>query len=376
MSVVAGTMTRGARNVIAGDRDVTVGAGLAQALLEFAVSKGADLTALTERSGVAPDSLRDQDDRIPLTTYLALMQAGQALCGDPALALHFGETVQLPQLSIVGLICAAAETVGEAHRQMNRYGRLMMDEGGGRFSEHLAIVRDLDGVWLEATGRAFVDHPCLIESAFARCVGGARAMFQSMPSYADRPVVHAVHFVHQAPAYLAEYERVFRTPLVFGADRNAIQIDEAFLAARMPPSNRYLFGVLSDRAQALLESLEESTTTRGRVEGRLLPLLHTGEASMERIAGELGLSRQTLFRKLKAEGVTYEQTLDELRHQLAVHYLSGRRVSVSETAYLVGFSEPAAFSRAFKRWTGSSPRHIRASTAPGDRRGARRSPDG
>ena len=76
-------------------------------------------------------------------------------------------------------------------------------------------------------------------------------------------------------------------------------------------------------------------------------------------ASKMGLSRQTLFRKLKAEGANFEKVLDELRHRLALDYLSGKKVSVNETAYLVGFSEPAAFSRAFKRWTGSSPRDAR-----------------
>ena len=77
---------------------------------------------------------------------------------------------------------------------------------------------------------------------------------------------------------------------------------------------------------------------------------------MDMIAVKLGFSRQTLFRQLKAEGVTFEEVLDELRQGLALHYLSEKKVPVNETAYLLGFSEPAAFSRAFKRWTGSSPR--------------------
>jgi AraC-like DNA-binding protein len=84
---------------------------------------------------------------------------------------------------------------------------------------------------------------------------------------------------------------------------------------------------------------------------------------MDAIAAKLGVSRQTLFRKLRAEGVTFAGVLDELRHRMAADYLGARKVSVNETAYLVGFSEPAAFSRAFKRWTGSSPRTLRAASA-------------
>ena len=149
---------------------------------------------------------------------------------------------------------------------------------------------------------------------------------------------------------------------------NALLMDEEFLSIRLPRSNRYVFGVLSEHAEALLKSLEDSKSTRGRVESLLMPVLHTGEASMEMIAGKLGMSRQTLFRKLKAEGVNFEKVLDELRHKLALYYLNGKKASVNETAYLVGFSEPSAFSRAFKRWTGSSPRLMLASKISGKHR--------
>ena len=106
-----------------------------------------------------------------------------------------------------------------------------------------------------------------------------------------------------------------------------------------------------------------------------MPMLHTGTASMESVAERLAVSRQTLYRRLKSEGVTFETVLDELRHQLALHYLSGRKTSVNETAYLVGFSESAAFSRAFKRWTGTSPRAAHLPTVdPSDSAGPRARP--
>jgi AraC-like DNA-binding protein len=92
----------------------------------------------------------------------------------------------------------------------------------------------------------------------------------------------------------------------------------------------------------------------------LLPHLHTGEVGVETIARSMGQSRQTLYRKLKAEGVSYEQVLDGLRRRLSFDYLGDRRLSVNETAYLLGFSDPASFSHAFKRWTGLSPRAWRS----------------
>ena len=99
---------------------------------------------------------------------------------------------------------------------------------------------------------------------------------------------------------------------------------------------------------------------RREVEARLEPLLASGEIGIDRVARDLGCSRQTLYRRLKAEGTTYEQLLDGLRKRLALRYMR-EGLPVKDAAYRLGFSDPAAFSRAFKRWTGSSPRTMRDS---------------
>ena len=169
--------------------------------------------------------------------------------------------------------------------------------------------------------------------------------------------VKEVHVTHAAPSYRAEYERIFRAPTVFDSDKNALQIDETLMFSKVARTTRYAFGVLSEHAKALLDELEKATSARAKVESLLIPILHKGEPSVEEVAKDVGLSRQTLCRRLKEEGVTFEKLLDELRHKMALHYLDGKKVSVNETAYLVGFSEPSAFSRAFKRWTGTSPRN-------------------
>jgi AraC-like DNA-binding protein len=124
---------------------------------------------------------------------------------------------------------------------------------------------------------------------------------------------------------------------------------------KLSPADHYVFGVFSERADAMMESLKSASTIRGRVESELIPILHTGVLDMARIAKSLGLGRQTLYRKLKAEGTNYEKLLDELRHKMAMHYLSAKKVSLNETAYLIGYSDPTAFSRAYKRWTGTRP---------------------
>jgi AraC-like DNA-binding protein len=246
--------------------------------------------------------------------------------------------------------------------QANRYGQLVIDVDVGT-SERFQWQRRRGQLWLVDTRPDPNDFPELTEVTFGRFMRLTRPFW-------DTPLVTEVNVTHAAPDYSAEYERFFEVPTSFGSEWNAMRVEETRLRQRIAVQPRFAFGILSEHAERLLESLEGSKTTRGRVESLLMPVLHTGEASMDSIADRLAVSRQTLYRRLRAEGVTFETVLDELRHKLAVHYLSGEKTSVNETAYLVGFSEPAAFSRAFKRWTGTTPRSMRpASTVESGRSG-------
>lgn len=331
-------------------REPTVGAMVARALLELAVSKGADRKTLAQRSHIDVADLRDADNRIPFSKYVALMRAGQQLCNDPALALHFGETVDPSEVSIAHAF-GAANNIGDAIAQGNRYAPLGVEAEGDGTGDRFQLRREAGELWFVDMRRNPNDFPELTESTFARMACTSRRFF------GDRQVFLAVHVTHAEPSYVAEYERVFRVPVVFGSDRNALRMDAAMVASlQLPSPPQYVTNVLRSHADALLQRLENDQFIRSQVEALLTPLLRDGDVSMSGIASKLCCSRQTLFRRLKEEGVTFEQVLDELRHKLARHYLEANKLSVKETAQLVGYSDPAAFSRAFKRWTGASPR--------------------
>ncbi len=333
--------------------DATVSAGNAKSLIELAVLKGAARDELHRLSGIAPELLRDQDNRVTMADYFELMQAGKQLTGDPAFALEYGTTVHMQEFSILGLIFHACETVTDAIAQANRYGQLVIDVDVG-ITDRFQWLRRSGHLWLVDTRPDPNRFPELTEVTFGRWMRLTRPFW-------DTPLVKEVNVTHAAPPYRADYERVWGVPTTFGNDWNAMRIDESKLKDRIAVAPRFAFGILSQHAEQLLKSLEGTKTTRGQVESLLMTVLHTGEASMDSVAAKMLLSRQTLYRQLKAEGVTFEKVLDELRRELAMHYLTGKRTSVNETAYLVGFSDPAAFSRAFKRWNGYSPRSVHSS---------------
>lgn len=337
----------------------SVSAGLADALVRFAESCGADRASLLAGCQLCEADLGDHDHRVPFENYVALTRLAAERVSDPAFALHFGAAVELGDISIVGLIGQASRSMPEALAQLNRYGRLVIETDLGtspRFANRIGP----DGIWMVDQRENPNDFPELTETTFARMIYGVRR-------FAPQLKVHAVDMTHAAPAHADEVERVLGAPIRYSADRNAFQIDMDWLTIELNLQPRYAFGVFARHADALLASLEASRTMRGRVEALLIPILHVGDACIQSIAAELGMSRQTLYRRLKAESTSFEAVLDALRHRLAVDYLGSRKISVHQAAYLVGFSDPAAFSRAFKRWTGKSPGAMRgkASGIPG-----------
>lgn len=116
-----------------------------------------------------------------------------------------------------------------------------------------------------------------------------------------------------------------------------------------------LLAFLADLAGVIERAVEPKSTLVRDVEACIEPLLATGNANIERVAAELGLSRQTLYRRLKSVGTTFEALLDALRHRTALTLIRDERLPVKQAAWRLGFSDPAAFSRAFKRWTGFAP---------------------
>ena len=334
-------------------RELTVAAGAARALLEFAVSKGASRDTLLRRSGIDPSDLRDRDRRVPFARYIALIRAGKELCHDPALALHFGEAVPVSEISLGSIVGAYSDSMTEGLTLANRYAPLAIEvdvAGGG---DRFVFERAEGEIWVIDRRENPNEFPELTESAFARVAQSSRSAF------GDHAFLKAVHVTHAEPSYRSEYDRIFQVPVFFSSHRNALLANDAWLALTPPSPSRPVFEVLKAHSEALLEKLESTKSMKGRVEELLMPALQDGGATMSAIASRLGLSRQSLFRKLKAEGSTFEEVLDALRHKLALRYLNGDGLSVKETAFRLGFSEPASFSRAFKRWTGTPPLAVR-----------------
>jgi AraC-like DNA-binding protein len=328
--------------------DQTMAAGFAAAFLDYAVADGAPRDGLLAASGLTEDDLEDQDNRIPVAAYEGLIGAGIDATGDTSLLLRHILETRLETMSIVGQIVHASTSFPDSLGQLNRYARLMADVPipGGR--HRFELVREGEAAWL-------VDHRPGDGSWMATEASFARFISEFRRSAPEHPFEKALEVTYAPPPHANRYPDLFRVPVTFHAPRNALRINPVWLDAAFDGGKDYVFGVFTRHADGLLDALATNDTVRSAVEARMLADLHEGTLSMDRTARDLGMSRQTLYRRLKDEGVTFAEVHDDLRHRMAMDYLSARKVSVGETAYLLGFSEASAFVRAFRRWTGLSP---------------------
>lgn len=331
----------------------TVAAGLVRSLAAYATRSGLHQPDILGEVGLTEAELRDQDNRIGFDTYLKLIDVLISQTGEPALLAKHAVETQLEKISVVGLIVGSAASLPDAMQQLNRYATLMVDidimESGPRFS----VSRDGSEVWIIDNRPDPNRSPALTEAAFGRFIGEFR---RNLP---EHPFAVRIEMTHAKPAHADELEQLLQCPITFGRMRNAMQIAPEWLSRPFENTSRYVFGIFSEKADALLQDLAREDSIRARVEAGLMPGLHKGEASIDAIASELGMSRATLYRRLKQEGTTFAEVADELRCRMASDYLSARKVSVNEAAYLVGFSEASSFVRAFRRWTGQTPTEYR-----------------
>jgi AraC-like DNA-binding protein len=324
----------------------TVSAGLAASLLELAVERGASRDELLRRSAIGPDELANPDNRIEFERYVGLMRHAKSMSGDSALALHFGDQVELRDFSVMGGLVPPSGRPIDGLSLTNRFAPLLIDvpiSGATRFE---MCNRD-DGLWLVDTRSEPNCFPELTESTFARMVAMCRR-------HGASDAIREIRVTHPAPDYRNEYDEVLQVSVSFGCERNELRIDRSVLEqVHAPPT--YANSVLLKHAEELLAELGRSQSTRSKVERILIPQIAESSARVDTVAYEMGLSRQTLHRRLKDEGTSFERIRDELRRELALRSLTRDEISAGQLAAGLGFSDRSAFERAFKRWTGVGP---------------------
>ena len=311
-------------------------------------SLGHDPDALFQRYRVSTALLAQPQARISIPRFMRLGHASIQLTGRPDIGLLMGLHSQPSHLGLPGVAAQCAPTLGQAFETLVRFERLTSQNYRGHSSFHAPATR----FYSISPYNAF--NLFVVDSALASRMQLARQLTQGAARLRE------VHIEFPAPDYAERYETLFDCPVIFEQEHNQLVWETASLELPLLQSAHGTYAQLITLCEQQLHELTRHRDLRERVEAILSPRLHSQLPELDEVAARLGMAGWTLRRRLKAEaGTRFQDIIDEIRRDLALSYIRDTETALGEIAFLLGFSSPAAFQRAFKRWTGTAPGQFR-----------------
>ena len=310
----------------------------------------ARLDAFWGACDLTPALIADADARISPAQFCVAWAEAMRILRAPELALAIADATPSGAFGIVEYVCRSAPTLGDALRQWVRYLNLLDD------AVEVALVADGDRACLRVTRESEAPAPASHELCFALVARHAHQL-------ASAPFrMTAVEFSHRAAGDPARYRAWFDAPVAFGAEHTQLVLPAAALATSLVSSDPQLLAILARAADDLRRRGPEPATLAAQIARVLHETLRSDEGDIEHVAKRLGLAPRSLQRRLKDEATTFNAVREQVRRELAQRYLDDK-LAIAEISFLLGFSEPSAFFRAFKRWTGTTPLEARAARA-------------
>lgn len=319
-------------------------------LIALVERDSADATSIRRLRGLS--DLADPDVRVPETSVEAAWELAASLTGDDAVGIHLAESLPRGALDLVEYAFRSSASLVSGLERLARYGRVMSDRVSARVEGNgdcmLLLVRD--------TGQTVL-HPGRSEFAIAAALKFARE-----GTGVDLTPLQ-VCFAHKGPADRSEHRRYFRTDVRFDAGSTSMLLSAADAVRPLVGADDALSTIVRRRLDKLLHEREarHTGTLTARVRHILVERLGDATLTPQLAADALAISPRTLSRRLADEGTSFRVLLDDVRREFACALLHDQSLSVGDVAFFLQYSEPAAFHRSFRRWTGQTPRAFRHS---------------
>jgi AraC-like DNA-binding protein len=329
----------------------TATGGIARLAYACAGRAGIALKPLLKKAGLTEQRIQDRSARLTVHQQIEFLNVAAGALGDEFLGFHLAQIPDLRELGLIYYVAASSETLDDALQRAARYSTIV-NEG---LSLKYLKGRDIR-MTFEYVGVARHSDRHQIEFLMTTLVRLCRQMTGVRLTPSRARITH-----RRSSRGASELAPYFGRDIVFGARKDELTFVERMRGMAVTSADPYLNELLVANCE---KALSRRRTNRGAfraaVENAIIPLLPHGRARATQIATSLGLSQRTSARRLSLEGVTFSAVLQSLRGDLARQYLADPDLSISRIAWLLGYEETSAFTHAFKRWSGKTPREARA----------------
>jgi len=313
-------------------------------------SYGHDSKELFDQAGLDHAKLRDPLARFPAAAVLKLWPIAVETTQDPGFGLTVASYWHPTTLHALGYSWLASNNLEEAFDCAVRYTRIVNTAAQGV----IAVETSADSY------RVFFNSVKFNPDPVDASVDAVMAMFLIMcrAAFGSNFKLQRATFQHDEPASLERFDELFQAPILFSQPENALWIDAAIVREPLATANPELVRINDRIVTDYLAQLDHDDLGM-RVRSKLIEHLPGGHISEGDIASSINVSQRSLQRKLKEQGVSFSQLVESTRRELGLQYVRDPQYSFNEIAFLLGFTEPANFSRAFKRWYDKSPSQFR-----------------
>jgi AraC-like DNA-binding protein len=297
------------------------------------------------------------DEHIDFAYYLGVWRRAIAAIPDPAFALRAASLFKLEDHEVFGFLAMSCETLGQAYDRTATYRALYCI--GARWE--LLVESDATRmVWYPWPGNPRdVEYRAAMDYAVADMANAIRRLSPTGPTPIE------VRLAHKAPAQTAAFAEHYGVEPKFGTPLYELVYAPGLVELPVTTFNSRLRDYFDQECKRIVSTLVASTRFVEQVRKDLIAAMDGGDTSIETIAKRHGMSPRSLQRRLTEEGTRYNDLLSDIRAEFAKRYLARGTISASEVAYLLGFTEPPAFFKAFKRWTGLTPREFQLGATQG-----------
>lgn len=312
----------------------------------YAEQRGQNAEHLAKISGI---DISELDTPLKKRQIDNLWKNVSELTKDPIFGLHLGESMQISALGIVGEIIQNSNKVGQALERAADYLGLITDVFSmeiKRFEKMLKIKFIPDPFCMKSypfTTKQTIDLSIVI--TIYELKGLIFKRIQPMKVTFDRKYLHNTN----------EYERILGCKPLIHSEGTELIFEGDLWDLKIAAPNSELLSILMEKANELIQQLPEKPSLTNQVKKYLLANCYLGIPTLEDVAANFNISPRTLQRKLNKENTSFLEISDNIRKQIALHYVRVENRSIKETSHLLGYNETSAFTRAFKRWTGRTP---------------------
>lgn len=326
---------------------------MVRALLAALRRKGVDTHDFLRTLGIDVGAVSDSRYRVPLPVYDRLQESAMAVLQDPALGLHMGEQTLPVTLGVMGHLLLGAPTIAQGIDVFLRFQKLINN------AEPSSLEVDGDTAVFTYRYPRSTDACNRLRAEFGMVQIVRIGQTLMNGALAVQGADLGVYFEHPVPSYADEYQRIFACPVFFDQPETRLLFPSTILHVPVPQPDPIVIRLLEEEARRQIAWLECETPVAERVEHLLFAGLQAGKPAIRDVAAQLGLNERTLRRKLESEQTSYSLLLGKVQRRLAEKWLASPELSVEEVANRLQFSEPSAFYRAFRRWTGTTPAEFR-----------------